>query len=319
MAREQRKDVDYFPHECTHGRKMHIIETRYGNDGYAVWFKLLEQLGKANNHYIDISEEMTLMFLTSVFKVDEETTLKILSDLSKLEAIDKELFEDHKIIWSEKFCKSIEDAYKKRKQSMFSKYDILSLINFNPERIEQKNGKKALNPERNEHQSSEKVVNPPEVIPKEEYSKEKESKEEENKEKKITPNGVVDLKNQPTVPKIDFSNLVLFFNDNRGVMPEVKKISDVRKNRISSLEKQYGKKSILTVIEKSRDSPFMQGDNKEGWVANFDWIFKPANFLKILEDNYAKRDNKRSNNSQRTDAEHKQSAVSAVNAMFGLQ
>ena len=134
-----------------------------------------------------------------------------------------------------------------------------------------------------------------------------------------TPNGVVGLKNQPTVPKIDFSNLVLFFNDNRGVMPEVKKISDVRKNRISSLEKQYGKKSILTVIEKSRDSPFMQGDNKEGWVANFDWIFKPANFLKILEDNYAKRDNTRSNNSQRTDAEHKQSAVSAVNAMFGLQ
>ena len=134
-----------------------------------------------------------------------------------------------------------------------------------------------------------------------------------------TPNGVVGLKNQPTVPKIDFSNLVLFFNDNRGVMPEVKKISDVRKNRISSLEKQYGKKSILAVIEKSRDSPFLQGDNKEGWVANFDWIFKPANFLKILEDNYAKRDNTRSNNSQRTDAEHKQSAVSAVNAMFGLQ
>ena len=134
-----------------------------------------------------------------------------------------------------------------------------------------------------------------------------------------TPNGVVGLKNQPTVPKIDFSNLVLFFNDNRGVMPEVKKISDVRKNRISSLEKQYCKKSILAVIEKSRDSPFMQGDNKEGWVANFDWIFKPANFLKILEDNYAKRYNTRSNNSQRTDAEHKQSAVSAVNAMFGLQ
>ena len=176
MAREQRKDVDYFPHDCTHGRKMHIIETRYGNDGYAVWFKLLEQLGKANNHYIDISEEMTLMFLTSVFKVDEETTLKILSDLSKLEAIDKELFEDHKIIWSDKFCKSIEDAYKKRKQKMFSKEDIFNLINFNPERIEQKNGKKALNPERNEHQSSEKVVNPPEVIPKEEKSKVKESK-----------------------------------------------------------------------------------------------------------------------------------------------
>jgi hypothetical protein len=62
MAREQRKDVDYFPHDCTHGRKMHIIETKYSNDGYACWFKLLEQLGKANNHYLDISDDMNLMF-----------------------------------------------------------------------------------------------------------------------------------------------------------------------------------------------------------------------------------------------------------------
>jgi hypothetical protein len=52
MAREQRRDVDYFPHECNHGRKMHIIESKYGNNGYAAWFKLLEELGKANNHYM---------------------------------------------------------------------------------------------------------------------------------------------------------------------------------------------------------------------------------------------------------------------------
>jgi hypothetical protein len=47
MAREQRTDVDYFPHECNHGRKMYIIEEKFGNDGYATWFKLLEQLGKS--------------------------------------------------------------------------------------------------------------------------------------------------------------------------------------------------------------------------------------------------------------------------------
>ena len=44
--------------------------------------------------------------------------------------------------------------------------------------------------------------------------------------------------------------------------------------------------SIQTVIQKTRDSPFLQGDNKENWTASFDWIFKPANFLKILENNF---------------------------------
>lgn len=96
-------------------------------------------------------------------------------------------------------------------------------------------------------------------------------------------------------------------------------MSDVRKKRILILEKQYGKKSIQTVIEKARDSNFLQGNNKENWTANFDWIFKPANFLKILEDTYANRENTRGNNSSRTDAEHKQSASNAVNALFGIK
>jgi hypothetical protein len=165
MAREQRKDVDYFPHDCTHGRKMHIIETRYGNDGYAAWFKLLEQLGKANNHYIDISDDMTLMFLTSVFKTDEEKTISILSDLAKLGAIDKFLFEEHKIIFSQKFADSIQDAYRKRKSEMFQYSDILNEIN-------QKNGQSGGS-------LTEIHVNQAEVILKEKNSKVKESKEEE--------------------------------------------------------------------------------------------------------------------------------------------
>lgn len=305
MAREQRKDVDYFPHDCTHGRKMHIIETKYGNDGYASWFKLLEQLGKANNHYMDISDDMTLMFLTSVFKIDEEKTISILNDLAKLGAIDKYLFEEFRVIYSQKFADSIQDAYRKRKTEMLQYSDILN-------EIRQKKIQSAGDCPKNDSIRGRF----PEVIRKEEKSKVKESKEENRKEN--TPNGVVDLKNQPPPPKVDFKNLVSFFNANRGLFPEVKKLSEVRKKRILSLEKQYGKECIKIAIEKARDSNFLQGNNKEGWTANFDWIFKPANFLKILEDNYANRENTRSIHSSRTDDDLKKSANNAVDAMFGF-
>ena len=298
MAREQRKDVDYFPHECAHGRKMHIIETKYGNDGYATWFKLLEQLGKANNHYIDISDEMTVMFLTSTFKIDEDKMFSILTDLSKLGSIDKQLFDEFQIIWSEKFCNSIEDAYRKRKQKLFLKNDIIEFESSIPRG--NTSIPRGLNVKTIEN--TEKEVNLTEVIPKVKYSKVKKSKEEKSKEENNTPNGVVDLKNQPDQPKIDFNKLLIFFNSNRGIFPEVKKLSDVRKTRISSLVKNYGKESIQIVIEKARDSSFLQGDNKEGWIASFDWIIKPANFLKILEDNYANRP-KQGDNSSRTNAE----------------
>lgn len=287
MAREQRKDVDYFPHECVHGRKMHIIETKYGNDGYATWFKLLEQLGKANNHYIDISDETNLMFLTSVFKIDEEKTLSILTDLSKLDAIDKFLFEEHNIIYSQKFVNSVQDAYRNRKNRVINYEILLQEINSNKNQSYVRLSKKQSKNVQSYVRLTPNEANLTEVIPKVKYSKVKETKEEKTKED--TPNGVVDLKNQPSTSKIDFNKLINFFNNNRGALPEVRQLSDARKKRIMTLEKKYGKELLIMCIEKTRDSDFLQGQNEKNWIANFDWIFKPANFLKILEDNYANR------------------------------
>lgn len=173
MAREQRYDVDYFPHNCVHGRKMHIIETKYGNDGYAVWFKLLEQLGRSNKHYIDVSDEMNFMYLISVFKVDGEKAASILDDLAKLGAINEFLYKEHRIIFSQKFIESIRDAYRKRKSKIFEYSDIL-----NEKGI--KNTQSTVNLPEETHKES---VKPTEVIPKEKESKEKESKVEVEKEK----------------------------------------------------------------------------------------------------------------------------------------
>ncbi len=187
MAREQRKDVDYFPHDCSHGRKMHIIETKYGNDGYSTWFKLLEQLGKANNHYIDISNEMNLMYLTSTFKISEEKTLSILGDLAKLGAIDKLLFEEYNVIFSLKFIESIRDAYRQRKNKIIEYNDVLI-------EIKHKNGQSiaGLTPVGD---------NTAEVIRKEKKSKVKEIKEEESieeKEKNVVANSELnsEIKNE---------------------------------------------------------------------------------------------------------------------------
>ena len=51
MTRPMKKGVDYFPHACVHGQTMFILEQRWGNDGYAFWFKLLEMLGTTEGHF----------------------------------------------------------------------------------------------------------------------------------------------------------------------------------------------------------------------------------------------------------------------------
>ena len=63
MARPKKRTVDYFPHQCNHGKTMFILEQKYGNDGYAFWFKLLELLGTTEGHFLHLENSADWEFL----------------------------------------------------------------------------------------------------------------------------------------------------------------------------------------------------------------------------------------------------------------
>jgi len=113
MARPKKATVDYFPHSCNHGKTIMILQQTFGLEGYAVWFKLLEQLGRTNNHYIDCRDDTTWLYLSAEVGIDEEKLTSILDLCSRLKAIDQKLWEN-KIIASENFLENVKDAYKKR-------------------------------------------------------------------------------------------------------------------------------------------------------------------------------------------------------------
>jgi hypothetical protein len=113
MARPERRNVDYFPHYLSEGKKMYLIEHKYGNDGYAVWFKLLETLASTDDHWLNLNDETNVMFMSAKCRVSEEVLFNILDDLSKLEEINSLLWKD-KVVWSDKFVESIQDAYSRR-------------------------------------------------------------------------------------------------------------------------------------------------------------------------------------------------------------
>jgi len=114
MARPKKKTVDYFPHSCTHGKTMFIIEQKYGNDGYAFWFKLLELLGDSPGHYIDLNDEAAQEFLQAKTRLGWDICKEILDLLAKLDAIDAELWE-HNVVWSQNFVDGISDVYSNRR------------------------------------------------------------------------------------------------------------------------------------------------------------------------------------------------------------
>lgn len=116
MARPQKQTVDYFPHDASasEGDTLTILQSRFGNDGYAFWFKLLEKISSSENHIIDCRNPIKWQLLLAKTSVNEEKGLAIMDLLCELEAIDAQLWRENKIIWCQKLVDNIADVYKNR-------------------------------------------------------------------------------------------------------------------------------------------------------------------------------------------------------------
>ncbi len=119
MARTERDIVSYFPHDAgaNNSDTLTILQNRFGNNGYAVWFKLLEKLSASEGHYIDCRNHMRWQLLIAYFGVDEITTIEILKLLVEIEAIDKELW-GSRVIWCQNLVNNVADVYKNRRREI---------------------------------------------------------------------------------------------------------------------------------------------------------------------------------------------------------
>lgn len=114
MSRPKKQTVDYFPHDCIHNKTMFILEQKYGNDGYAFWFKVLETLGSTEGHYIHFKNGVDWEFLMAKTRIGKDRCSEMFDLLAALGAIDKDLWHEEQIVWSDNFIENIKDAYRNR-------------------------------------------------------------------------------------------------------------------------------------------------------------------------------------------------------------
>jgi len=119
MTRPRKQIVDYFPHDtdASQGRTLSVLQNKYGNDGYAFWFMLLELLGRSPGHFYNFKEVTDWEFLLARTHISRpETVRSILETLATMNAIDLELYEQG-IIWSQNFVDRLADVYVRRKEN----------------------------------------------------------------------------------------------------------------------------------------------------------------------------------------------------------
>ena len=113
MARPKKNTVDYFPHDCHWSKALEIFINNHANEGYAFYYRLLEQLGVSPDHKYDCSKSIDNQYLASKTGVTEEKMSQYIKDLVSIGVIDEDYWKKKKI-WVQSFVDSVAEVYKSR-------------------------------------------------------------------------------------------------------------------------------------------------------------------------------------------------------------
>lgn len=119
MARPQKSGMDYFPHDTDARNDLKIRKLRavFGNDGYATYFILLENIYRSKEYFIDISDAETLLILSEECRLSEEKFTQIMLKCIDLDLFSRQEHEEHKKLTSESIKKRTEPVENKRKKN----------------------------------------------------------------------------------------------------------------------------------------------------------------------------------------------------------
>ena len=119
------------------------------------------------------------------------------------------------------------------------------------------------------------------------------------------PNGDCESKKDYSYKVMKFWNNVM---KSPVAIPTIAKMTPKRKTVVNARVKEFGINAVYQAISKASESSFLNGGGSKGFLADFDWVFRPNNFPKVLEGNYddVKPINKNGNGTNERDKSREQ-------------
>ena len=271
-GRPTKQGIDYFPMDVGFFTDVKIrkISRACGSQSTSILICLLCNIYKDEGYYILWDKDLPFVIADTV-GVSEGAVKEVLIKSLQVGFFDQELYEKYKILTSSGIQKRFLLAtYHRKETTIIPEYLINCANNSINCTIN------SINHSDNEQSKSKVKVN------------RKKRKEKENN-KETSPNGE-EKKDELSLShsqKIDWVGLMNWYNSLfRDKLPAIKSMTETRKKAVKARIAQYGKESIRTVFNLVLQSSFLLGGNDHNWKCDFDWIFKQANYTKILEGNY---------------------------------
>lgn len=126
MARPSKQTVEYFPHFVKSGKTLFILESIWGNTGYAFWFKMLESICESDGHTLRYSDPNTRDYFLARCGIQHADAVKIFGKLVELGNIDRELWNNREWVWCPSLIENLKVVYSKRVTPIPCRPEIVS-------------------------------------------------------------------------------------------------------------------------------------------------------------------------------------------------
>ena len=290
----------YFPHDSNARNDERLVNVRmkHGPAGYGVYFMLVERL-REDPEYMSVVDYNLIAF---DLRIDASLAKSIIRDFGLFAfTVDTERGE---CFYSESLRQRMA-----RKDEITAKRKAASAIGVS---VRQENREKTKTAETSNQMVAEMQPN---GIPNgsEKRTKGKESKVKENSTSSpyveeahaakplrnagardeaasVAPSAGGGSKDKGDFDLVAFAR---YFNETMAAhgaqIPQVRSIPSNSKRAafVRARLKEHGKEALAKVVQNAAKLSFYNGGGARGWVADFDWLFRPANFLRVLEDTRA--------------------------------
>ncbi len=107
--------AEYFPFYAKDGRTLFILQAKYGLEGIGFFTNLLRTLCTTPGHMLDLHDQIDHMYAVSRIGITDEAKADAMLDfMADTGKIDKRLWEEARVIYSQDFVDSLTELYRKR-------------------------------------------------------------------------------------------------------------------------------------------------------------------------------------------------------------
>jgi hypothetical protein len=270
MARPKKIGIDYFPLDVDMFEDEKILPALITNQhAENIIIRLMCALYR-NGYYIEYNTGIkTKIAYKGRVKVDDID--EVVQALLESGFFNHKLYLEHRILTSKGIQERWRIAVRKRVLGVELEYWLLD---------EPSVKKEEETPKRAEETPKKEPENPQKKV--------KESKVNEKKVSKGKRGETPPLIPTNKLPSVNYNSVINLYHEKCPTMPRVTVLSEHRKRAIRARIKELGMASVVIMLKIAGESKFLNGNNKINWSADFDWLFSPKNFVKVIEGNYSK-------------------------------